>query len=150
MIPSKEDLIYAAAMLDGEGCIMIGAHKNTRSRAIVYYELRVQVGMADKLIPLWLQSMFGGHMHSRWDNNPKHRRMWIWGISTQKARRVLELTLPYMKVKIAQAELGIRFQNMKVHKYYCPTRPKPDWLFEKEAAIKLKISNLNKGKYGGE
>lgn len=147
MMVNRDDLIYTAGIMDGEGCIFIARHSDTESATGWYYELRIQVGMTDIIIPQWLKQTFGGYIHSRNDGNPRHKTMWIWAISCQKARNLLEAILPYMKVKRHQAQLGIEFQQMKANKRFHNTLKKPQWMWDKELAIMANISDINQGKH---
>lgn len=44
------------------------------------------------------------------------KAQWIWRVNSREAKTVLEVLLPYLKVKKRQAELTIKFQSSKKYK----------------------------------
>lgn len=98
----KTDLAYAAGIIDGEGCINID--KDHRG----HYRLHVIVCTTDEWLVIWLKLGFGG---CAWA--VRKRRQWRWEICYRKGAAFLQLILPYLQLKGAQAELAIRFQLRK-------------------------------------
>ena len=104
----KTDLAYAAGIIDGEGCIYIG-HNHQKDKS---FTLQIVVGNTDEWLCLWLKSNFGGYVYCRKRAKP-YSNFWSWHLQHQKARIFLELVLPYLQIKKAQAELAINFQGNK-------------------------------------
>lgn len=146
---NRDDLIYTAAIIDGEGSIFISRHRDIRNRAGYYNELRISLGMTDPTIPHWLKSLWGGHIHIRNGQKLAHRDMHIWAISAKKAQTLLELALPHFKIKILQAKLGIEFQTIKSIIHYHYRNPKPPENYNMESTFVEAMGRLNKKGSGG-
>jgi len=102
-------LEYIAGLFDGEGCIMLSQFSGTNGG---YTQLRVNVNMANELIPTELHNQFGGSlMEVKVPLGYKPQLMWR-AVGT-KAGRFLETLLPYLVIKKKQAELGIEFQKRR-------------------------------------
>lgn len=115
----KTDLAYVAGIIDGEGCIHIRHTKKNKS-AQYFYDLQLNVASTDEWLCQYLKMLLGGAVRetSRYFNNNtrKYSRSWVWQVCCQQAKEVLELIIPYLKIKRPQAELAIKFQNAKVNK----------------------------------
>ena len=102
--------MWAAAFLDGEGCISLNHHKSLVT-------LQIEIHSTDEWICWWYQMNFGGSVGRESKrmsgNGTKLKPQWYWEISCQKARRFLKAILPYLLLKNSQAELAIRFQDAK-------------------------------------
>lgn len=141
-----EDLAYAAGIIDGEGYIAITKFRDKTCRAGYHYALKVQVGMSNPTIPMWLHLNFGGSLNTfkpyKQGWKPRH----IWQTTTAQAGRFLELILPYLKEKIGQAQIAVEFQKAKseqLNKYNQYTH-KPVAVIEAEAILAKKVSELNR------
>lgn len=90
---------YVAGILDGEGSISIQRRG----------EVRVDVGMAEKAIPLlnWLHRTYGGSVRPTGKETEKWQARYCWTLTTDPAICLLRLVAPYMTIKreIAQAIL---------------------------------------------
>ncbi len=100
---SKEDIIYIAGFLDGEGWIGLQKTPIKRSRwAYTYYLVRIGVSNTNKEILEWLQSSTGkGYIRVNASNLklPNRKPCWMWDISGKNAIEFLELIYPYLKIK---------------------------------------------------
>lgn len=148
----EDDLAYAAGIIDGEGYIQIQKHKRSDYSAGYHYYMAVAVSMVDALVPMWLQDTFGGTLHCYERKEPNAQPFYRWSTGTKNAQWFLELILPYLKTKRAQAEIAIEFQKMKTqnrevsyHRYNL----KPTALLEAESILAEKCKGLNtKGQRG--
>ncbi|MBA7574810.1 hypothetical protein ES708_16625 [subsurface metagenome] len=146
------DLAYAAGIVDGEGYIQIQRHKRSDYSAGYHYYMAVAVVMVDPLVPIWLEQTFGGSLYNYERKEPNAQPYYRWTTGTKKAQWFLELILPYLKTKRAQAEIAIEFQKMKTenrkvsyHRYNL----KPIALLEAESILAEKCRALNsKGQRG--
>jgi hypothetical protein len=112
----ETDLAYAAAILDGEGSIIIQHYKQDRwKNGNIYnvYGLRVTVSMVSDKIPLWLKERFGGNIQFRKKPNDRWKDQHCWCIYASNAGKFLELVMPYVLLKVEQAKLGILFTSEK-------------------------------------
>ena len=94
--------IYAAGLVDGEGCIRISKYASG-----VTYKLCVFVKMVDKGAIDYLVTYFGGSIYFQNSTNSKHNSTYLWQLYSQKAGTFLTRIYPYLQVKRRQAELGI-------------------------------------------
>ncbi len=111
------DLAYAAALIDGEGCIGIHRNRDPRLRDRYRYRMSVQIGMADKEPIQFMYRTFGGSYHTYEACLKNGRLRHNWQIGATKAMLFLEAVLPYLKGKTKQAELAIEFQK---HRHFRP------------------------------
>jgi hypothetical protein len=109
-------LAYTAGLFDGEGSIVIGCARPPRAggRVGIRYWLQVGVTNTDRELVEWLLSTYGGHIS---DNSHANGRAgwqpcWAWRVMSRQARIFLLDIQPYLRVKKAQAGLGIEFQEV--------------------------------------
>lgn len=88
-----EDIIYAAAFLDGEGCFTMG------------HNCKPVVACENTYAPIikWLHYLFGGSLTTTHPRNPKHRPTLRWAVVCHDAEEVCLTVLPYLKEKAQQA-----------------------------------------------
>jgi hypothetical protein len=110
---THDDLVYAAGLFDGEGCIQIARQKHARGRNKKAYFMLVTLTMVDPLLPSWLHRGFGGTLFlSRLSRkNPAHRDAWFWSACGANALHFLEVVGPFMRQKKPQADVAIDYQK---------------------------------------
>lgn len=123
------ELAYIAGLIDGEGNISIIQHMQQSSASGKRYRpetlgrkykkhrrnvLVVGLGMTDAIIPVWLWMNFGGNVYEAQPNEPNRKPVYKWNVRSTKALRLLEQVHPYLKLKRAQAEIGMEFQRKRV------------------------------------
>ena len=101
------ELSYAAAAVDGEGCIGIRIVKNVRS-VRPQYALVLSVSNCDPRLPRKMAKFFGGNVIRR-THDKRRRPLYEWRITSTKAARALEAMRPYLLIKGEQADLFIEF-----------------------------------------
>ena len=109
----KLELAYLAGIFDGEGCIQIARQKPQAQGWSTVNILRCQVGMANEYIPRLFQFHFGGSIRYQKPRAEKWQQQWYWCIRSYQALEFLKIILPYLRLKKAEAELGIKFQSEK-------------------------------------
>lgn len=131
-------LAYTAGIIDGEGCISIhkSMNRNSYRRAI-----HISVGNTNPWLINWLEFNFGGSSRIYHPKNSKWKDSWQWELSAKQAGEFLEMILPYLKLKRAQAELAIQFQKAKHHPRGKPQDKKEIAL---EEAQKILMGKMNK------
>lgn len=111
-IPDKFKIAYAAGFLDGDGYITIHIRRfrkwNVGKNPI--YCLVVGSCCLDQPIINWLEKNFGGSKSI--EKSSESVDSFRWRIGANKAMNFLQEILPYLRLKVPQAELGIRFQKM--------------------------------------
>ncbi len=106
MSETKEQLAYAAGIVDGEGCISLYKSNNQTIRKRPY-QLRVFVVNTDKKI-IDFMSEFGGSSNKR---SGGIKQQYYWSISGKSAAEFLEKVVIYLTAKKEQAEIAIEFAS---------------------------------------
>ena len=93
-------LAYFAGFFDGEGCITIRASKDDLPYLIL------QTSQKSIAVLEEMRKVFGGNIHTNTDGS------FIHVTAGKYAEGMLRALLPYLFVKLAQAELAIEFCNI--------------------------------------
>jgi len=111
---TREKLIWAAGLFEGEGTIYIHSYK--RKNGNMSYQLTMAVTMTDedcvKNFSETIGGWFGNH-HLREDINDKRKRSWVCCLSGPRASKAINSMLPFFQSQrsIDRAKLAIEFQN---------------------------------------
>lgn len=105
---SQVEIAYFAGLFDGEGCI--GAGKNQWENI----HIRLAVKMTDESVIRLLHEKFGGHFYSIPEDRLTNRKArYVWCLyACDCVLGVLDLMLPYLRVKREQAELAVSFLRL--------------------------------------
>lgn len=107
---SKAKFSYLAGILDGEGCITIGAGQK---ETCINYNAIVSVQNTSKKLIDWLQSKFGGQVYLSKKATEKTKPAWMWRLTQKKAIELLLLAvLPYLIIKQEQAKVLLSFVRL--------------------------------------
>lgn len=102
----EADVAYCAGIVDGEGTIVVNRPKQkTKDGPRWYYRAHVKVTMLDPEAVDRLHEVFGGGVKHT-SNGYYH-----WYLFAQRAADALAEMLPHLRVKRAQAEAVIAYQN---------------------------------------
>jgi hypothetical protein len=108
------DVLYAAGLFEGEGCINIQASKRSRGR--VWYALLCVIKMGDLEPIALLRERWGGSIH-HYDHAGVlgHRAMYQWQITAREAAAFLREIRPHLlSTRLrTKADLAIAFQAQK-------------------------------------
>ncbi|HEV2249216.1 MAG TPA: hypothetical protein VGT60_01780 [Candidatus Limnocylindria bacterium] len=140
---------YVAGLIDGEGCISIDkARFKNRPWLSDRYTAILSVGNTSKNMIDVLTTAFGGTVHFR-PGNANHKACYIWSVRGPKAKAVLDVVGPNLRVKNAQSDLLIEFvrdfrsfKGGSYPRWHAP-RVSPDELARHER-IWLEIKALNR------
>ena len=107
---TKDDAIYLAGLIDGEGCITITDSKSTSGKP--NYALRLLLGNTHEGIMHWYAEVTSGVLKFR-DKSSKGKgaNWWEVRLSSNHAAHIIEIIAPYLKIKRAQAEVALEFQR---------------------------------------
>ena len=105
---SDLELAYLAGFFDGEGCVHINRPDRQGRMSLL-----IRVTQTDPAVLLTYEARWGGTIYSG-DNGANRKTIWSWTAHSNVAAGVLRDLMPYLRVKVAQAELGIRFQELKI------------------------------------
>jgi len=101
---------YLAGILDGEGCLTIGAGQ--KETCTNYNSIVVVQNTSKKLID-WLQAKFGGSVYLSKKETDKTKAAYMWRILKKKDIEILLLAvLPYLVVKREQAKILLEFVRL--------------------------------------
>ena len=103
----KDDLIYLAGIVDGEGCVSVSYKTKARHERI-----RLTVSNTDRNLIDWLTSRVGGCV-SKNQGRGNRKPAYHWEVYTDNAFKLLTELLPYLKLKKRQAELCLQFHTDK-------------------------------------
>ena len=106
----KAKYAYLAGIIDGEGCLTVGAGK--KETCINYNAIILVQNTSRKMID-WLQSKFGGQVYLSKKETEKTKAAWMWRITKKKDIEILLLAvLPYLIVKREQAKVLLNFVRL--------------------------------------
>lgn len=110
-MPSKVNYIYLSGILDGEGCLTVGAGK--RETCINYNPIVVVQNTNKELID-WLQATFGGQTYLSKKQTKRTKAAWSWRITKKETiEKLLLAVLPYLRIKREQAILLLKFVRLE-------------------------------------
>jgi hypothetical protein len=147
----KVELAYVAGIIDGEGsiCVFEHYHKNSNGNRYQRMVLRLQVANTDIGLITWLVDLFGGVVAEKM--RPQiaigiWKPAYEWQSGYQNGARVLELVLPYLRVKRRQAELYLECAATMRHwgKGRGGGRGVPEVVVARRASIAHEIKELNR------
>ncbi len=101
---------WMAGFFDGEGCIQITRQKPRGERVSPAYGLRVSVTNTDPEAILPFKTRFGGGI-IRTKTPSGNYWLWRWTATSQIAARFLREIKSKLRVKKAEADFGLRFQE---------------------------------------
>ena len=119
---------------------MIAEHKYPNGSPRLW--LDVSLAMVSGHVVRHLNDLFPGYMGSRIIKSG--RTLWTWRVTSRKAHAFLEQVLPYLKVKRAEAEMGMTFQHL-VDSTPLTGRPISANALTIRRAMKQELSDLKKG-----
>ncbi len=102
----QTDLAYTAGVIDSDGCITINKNKG-----LYYLYPRVSIGQIDSEALDFIKNIFNfvKYKKGRTQNNRQFYDLIICG---KKAKPVLQLILPYLKIKKKQAKIVIKLCDL--------------------------------------
>lgn len=102
----REILAYIAGIVDGEGSICICRNSKTG-----YYYPKVYVGMTDKVVIDFLQTIFPSQTYSA--KLPSGRIIWKWHTTHSNTVSFLEAIYEFLRAKKKQADVIFEFYSKR-------------------------------------
>lgn len=125
---NKAKFGYLAGIIDGEGCITIGAG---RKETCTNYNSIIMVTNTNKKIIDWLQQQFGGNYYKiPASGNCKEAYRWRF-LKQKEIEKLLLAILPYLIIKREQAIVLLEFVRMSKE----TASQKREELFQKMKAL---------------
>lgn len=106
----REDLIYLAGLIDGDGCFFISERISRDGRAIQSYTMNLGIACIEKFLIDWVHSVFGGSVH-RWKKQPPRRDLYSVNFGGNRLTQITKLLLPFLKLKKPHAENMLKIRN---------------------------------------
>jgi len=137
---------YLAGIVDGEGCIVINRTRTNKIDGYIKpykYALHIKMRTCDKILAPLCKKLFKvGSLHECKAYKKNHNKSYEWHTASNNALLILELLLPYLKVKKPQAKLAIKYQKRKGNRTYSgKVLPKKDFDFQTVCYQKMKKLN---------
>lgn len=142
-------LSYVAGFVDGEGSICIARDKLKPPRNPSYW-LRCQVYNTNKSVIEYIRDGFGFGSIDPGKMGPNSNALvYRLNFSGNECLKMLELILPYMRVKKEEASIGIRFQKEKKEPHCRWKGHSPEELAKREWFYN-ELINVRRRKYNQE
>lgn len=109
-------LAYAAGVVDGEGHISVTEAFDRKRSISVSHVLRVEVTNCDPRLVNWFAENFGGKVRERTAPSRKRDKwsaVYGWHAYGDNAARLLKALAPYLVIKRGQAEIAVRFMEVR-------------------------------------
>lgn len=148
----KEELLWAAGLFDGEGCISLIFRKEIpqkptsgngmRSKRNPHWVIQISLGMSHEASVRRFNSIVGqGKVYERSQvRSPNHQKVYDWIASSQAAEETLKLLAPYLFTKHKQALLALEVRDIQKGR---KTRSYSSVDRDRLEEIKIEIQNLN-------
>jgi hypothetical protein len=106
----KAKYSYLAGIIDGEGCLTIGAGRKGK---VTNYNSIIMVTSTSEQLVKWLQHNFGGNYYKSGRIVPRSKPAFIWRFLKHKEIELLLLAiLPYLIIKREQAIILLEFVRL--------------------------------------
>ncbi len=144
---------YIAGVLDGEGCITIIRHdqskRSTRHKS-PSYRLAVTIYNTNKAMIDWLAERMEAHRYYKRRKSPNHKVCHMLVVSAKTAATFLRDIQPFVIAKQQQIQLALALQETvnnyrKVHQLTFPGEALTQAEIEKRDAIYQQMRELNNG-----
>ena len=132
--PEPTDWAYAAAFVDGEGCIAVVRSFVPRADRF-YYGVQIVVANRDRAVLDWMQSTWGGWVVAVSARPEGTRQCWNWRCpSGLSAKPFLTGLRPWLKIKGPHCDNALEMiEVMKLSRYTLGRKQLPEeWLARQE------------------
>jgi hypothetical protein len=148
---SETERAWLAAIIDGEGTIMIAKRNDPKFRRGFYYCPILEISNTNRALLDKVWEMIGeGGVYRDGRNNPHWKKKWMYSASSGVMRAILPQILPYLIVKLEQAKTALEYLRYIESNPIKGRRKAPPEYYEKLDAIFIAMKRLNqKGKPAG-
>lgn len=133
--------VYAAGLVDGEGCITAKSAKSGTGMGI-----RVLVGMATKAqeILVRMQSTYGGTLITQEPSNKSHAPITTWTVNGRQAAAFLRRIEPHLILKSEHAKVALQIEELRTSQPRIGSRDHYRWSPEATAQAKEYADQLTR------
>ena len=141
------ELAYIAGFFDGEGCISIVKGHSRRIPIGKKWspEYGLHFSLSNQHIPTltYIKTITG--LGGIYRDSPDRKNNYKWAVSSNQAMEILKILLPYLKIKLPQAQLAIKFQSiLAIHNRGGLKRNKlTEAQLQERAELKRELMRLN-------
>ena len=89
----------------------------------------------------WIHLNFGGTIYKKRMLASHYKQVYLWSASSLQAKTLLELVLPYLRIKKAQAEIALQFQSGKLHNSGGKAKSSESYVLEEAQRILIQSYN---------
>ena len=107
---TKEEIIYFAGLVDGEGYVGITT-KGKRVSGETKYQVIFRIMLTNLEVIQKYSDILGGHVKTYYKDHPVWKDAYGFSFYDEKAEGVLRLILPYLIVKRLQVEKMLEFRK---------------------------------------
>jgi hypothetical protein len=144
---------WLAAIVDGEGTIMLSRRKHNLARRGFYYIPALEISNSNKalLIKIWEIIGEGGvYPERRSERNPRWKKKWLYNGSAGVMRAILPQILPYLIIKKDQAKTMLEYLQHAIDNPIVGRKEIPPGYYPRIDALYLMLKKMNeKGKGAG-
>lgn len=138
----RENLIYLAGIIDGEGTVSITKYNDTNS-----YSIRLNIPNTDKRLINWLQTNFKCAVYETRTGNVNNNRKWKdvsdWVCIGKNAYILLKQVRGFLLLKQEQTDLAIQLFE-KVTKLEFRGRRRPPYIIQRQENLYEQCKKLNR------
>jgi len=134
-------LAYIAGLIDGEGTVTAERPGRNVQGKWKSPRVRVIVAMTNEPIIKWLRETFGGALYIK-SATERHKASFQWTLNGRLAIHLLEKLVPYLRVKLPQAKVAIKFGLIRLGA--TQTRRRTDDELAQLNSLKDRLLVLNK------
>ncbi len=140
MMLTETEKAYLAGLFDGDGCVVIAKMK-LPGRPNPAYCLTVQYAQKESsILDRWQKRLgMGAVYHKRKAGTCE------WTMNGTDAETFLRLILPYLDLKRAEAEIGLRFRKTQHGRSSCHVVPRPIIELREHYRQAMKAAKQNRG-----
>ena len=102
----RDSIIYAAGLFDGEGCVEVYEHGQTRGQGR-RVKMDLTMGNTDFRLVKFMHDLFGGTIISKKPKKSHWSPSWVWRVSGEEAERCAILLANHCIAKADQLQLFI-------------------------------------------
>lgn len=103
---NKENLIYLAGLMDGEGCICCINPSAEPNKC----KLVLEIAITHQPTLQWVKLLFGGNVYKN-VRSPRQNNLWRWRLNAVEAVALLKEIIPYLKIKKEEAIEAVKYEK---------------------------------------
>jgi len=142
----EQELVYAAGLFDGEGCVGVYNTRTKADKRAASYQLTARVTMRHPGPVKLLHSLFGGNFALHFANG---RQYFSWKVTNKQAETFLIAIKDCLIEKKEQAEIALEFSALRrqQRKSFDRTKKYPENVFKIRDEYVSKLKKMKREEY---